>query len=221
MARRLPAYGCALLLALCLAPAALADSGAPGASGGTSAGSAGSSGGSSGGGGTAYGVGTEAERRRTRERVARRRARERRQRRQQGGVFPVRGAWSYGDRFGVGRDGGTRQHMGQDIPAAEGTPLVAVRSGTITTTGYQAGGAGYYLVLKDARIDFSYVYMHLRAGSRTVSEGERVSSGERVGAVGSTGDATGPHLHFEVWRGRWLDGGQAVDPLPYLKRWER
>jgi murein DD-endopeptidase MepM/ murein hydrolase activator NlpD len=63
--------------------------------------------------------------------------------------------------------------------------------------------------------------MHLEAGSTAVSEGEHVNAGTRLGAVGATGDATGPHLHFEEWIGPWQAGGQPVDPLPLLQSWER
>jgi murein DD-endopeptidase MepM/ murein hydrolase activator NlpD len=193
-------------------------------------------------GGTRYGVGTAAERaaararrraaaRRARELAARARERAAQERRRQeaarrrrqasagDGVFPVTGGdWSYGDRFGVPRPGG-RTHMGQDVPAPEGTPLVSPRDGTVTDRGYQEGGAGNYLAVKDASRDVSYVFMHLVTGSLRVGEGDRVARGEQIGRVGSTGDATGPHLHFEVWIGGYADG-RAVDPLPYLKRWE-
>ena len=47
-----------------------------------------------------------------------------------------------------------------------------------------------------------------------------VRGGQRIGAVGTTGDSTGPHLHFELWIGRWFDGGHAVDPLPTLRSWD-
>jgi murein DD-endopeptidase MepM/ murein hydrolase activator NlpD len=49
--------------------------------------------------------------------------------------------------------------------------------------------------------------------------GQTVRTGQRLGDVGSTGDASGPHLHFEVWQGPWQAGGRAADPLPYLKSW--
>jgi peptidoglycan hydrolase-like protein with peptidoglycan-binding domain len=134
-------------------------------------------------------------------------------------VFPIRGWHSYGgsgSRFGAPRSG--HRHQGQDIAASSGTPLVAVTSGTVYYRQYQAGGAGYYVVIRgnDRR---DYVYMHMR-GPAWVAPGERVRPGTRVGSVGSTGTSKGPHLHFEMWTAHWYAGGHPFDPLPYLKRWD-
>ena len=88
------------------------------------------------------------------------------------------------------------------------------------TTAYQAGGAGYYVVLHgaDAR---DYVFMHLLAGSTAVAKDQAVVAGQRLGLVGATGDATGPHLHFEIWPDGWYAAktSQPIDPLPQLKAW--
>jgi murein DD-endopeptidase MepM/ murein hydrolase activator NlpD len=137
-------------------------------------------------------------------------------------VFPLVGTFSYGgagSRFGTGRKG--HIHQGQDLAAAEGTPIVAPRGGLIKTVAYQRGGAGHYAVLAASGENRNYVFMHMRTGSVVVHEGQRVRTGQRIGEVGATGDATGPHLHFEVWLGAWFDGGHPVDPLPYLKTWDR
>jgi murein DD-endopeptidase MepM/ murein hydrolase activator NlpD len=136
-------------------------------------------------------------------------------------AFPVAGAHDYGgpdSRFGAPR--GNHTHQGQDVSAAEGTPLVAPRPGTITTVDYQAHGAGYYVVEADADGTHWYAFMHLEAGSTAVTAGEHVTPGQRLGAVGTTGDAQGPHLHFEEWVGPWQDGGHPVDPLPLLLSWD-
>jgi hypothetical protein len=138
-----------------------------------------------------------------------------------GHVFPLRGVFSYGGpdaRFGAKRDG--HIHQGQDLLAAEGTPVVAPRSGTIEYVGYQAGGAGYYVVLDGDGEDLDYAFMHLQQGSTLVVKGQPVDQGQRLGSVGRTGDAQGDHLHFEVWQGPWYAGGHAVDPLPYLQLWQ-
>jgi murein DD-endopeptidase MepM/ murein hydrolase activator NlpD len=87
---------------------------------------------------------------------------------------------------------------------------------------YQAKGAGHYVVVggSDGR---DYVFMHLRTGTTLVREGQVVRTGQRLAEVGSTGGSSGPHLHFEIWEGGggWYDGGHPVDPLPYLKSWDR
>jgi murein DD-endopeptidase MepM/ murein hydrolase activator NlpD len=135
-------------------------------------------------------------------------------------VFPVRGPHSYGgagSRFGAPRSGHT--HKGQDVAAAEGTPLVAVHDGTVHARQYQAGGAGHYVVIHgDDGSDSVYMHMPRRA---IVAPGEQVMAGERIGRVGSTGASTGPHLHFELWTPHWFDGGSAYDPLRKLQRWDR
>jgi murein DD-endopeptidase MepM/ murein hydrolase activator NlpD len=136
-------------------------------------------------------------------------------------VFPIRGPHDYGgsgSRFGAPRSG--HSHGGQDVAAASGTPLVSVTSGRVSQVRYQAGGAGYYVVIQgDDRTD--YVFMHLReSASGWVSPGQRVRAGQQIGRVGSTGASTGPHLHFEMWTPHWYDGGKRFDPLPHLQKWD-
>jgi murein DD-endopeptidase MepM/ murein hydrolase activator NlpD len=134
--------------------------------------------------------------------------------------FPVVGHFSFGGpdaRFGASRPG--HIHQGQDLVAESGTPLVAPHAGTISWVKYQAGGAGYYVVLHstDGR---DYVFMHLLQGSVAVKQGDVVPTGKLLGRVGATGEASGPHLHFEVWvGGPWQFGGHPVDPLPLLQSW--
>ena len=135
-------------------------------------------------------------------------------------AFPVDGPHSFGgsgSRFGAPRSGHT--HQGQDIAAAQGTPLVSVHDGVVNTTRYQAGGAGFYVVIRgDDGVDS--VYMHMRE-SAIVQPGQRVRAGERIGYVGSTGSSTGPHLHFELWTPNWYAGGEPFDPLPNLLQWDQ
>src|SRR4051794_5573716 len=133
-------------------------------------------------------------------------------------AFPVVGPFGFGgdgSRFGAPR--GTHTHQGQDVAAAEETPVVSVSAGTVYWRAYQAGGAGNYVVIRSGD-GYDYAYMHFREGS-TVQPGEHVTAGELIGHVGSTGDAEGPHLHFEVWDGPWQSGGHPIDPLPLLKSW--
>lgn len=139
-----------------------------------------------------------------------------------GAVFPVAGAHSFGDaenRYGAPRSG--HLHEGQDILTAEGTPEVAPLAGTITWTAYQASGAGWYAVEHTA-IGFDFMFAHCKAGTLAVSAEQAVSPGSPICQAGQTGDATAPHLHFEIWIGGWqVKGGHSIDPLPYLEAWER
>jgi murein DD-endopeptidase MepM/ murein hydrolase activator NlpD len=65
-----------------------------------------------------------------------------------------------------------------------------------------------------------YVYMHL-AGPASIKQGQPVRTGQQIGSVGSTGESSGPHLHFEMWTQHWRHGGHSFDPRPYLDRWDR
>lgn len=135
--------------------------------------------------------------------------------------FPIRGKHSYGSgagRFGAARSGDT--HQGQDTFAACGTPLVAARGGVVKYQGFQ-GAAGNYLVINAAGTGVDMVYDHLRAPA-LVKKGRHVYTGQPIGNVGETGDATACHLHFELWSAPgWYTGGSPFDPLPTLKAWDK
>jgi murein DD-endopeptidase MepM/ murein hydrolase activator NlpD len=110
-----------------------------------------------------------------------------------------------GDLFGPRGD---RFHSGIDFPAPAGTPVYAARGGQVVYAGWRAGGWGFLVTIAHGSGERT-MYAHL---SRIdVRVGVWVAQGVRVGAVGATGDANGPHLHFEV-RVR----GAAVDPLGAL-----
>jgi murein DD-endopeptidase MepM/ murein hydrolase activator NlpD len=136
-------------------------------------------------------------------------------------VFPVVGPHSFGNaenRFGAGRTG--HIHEGQDVLASEGQQVVAPLAGDIITTGYQASAAGWY-VAEHTHTTFDFFFAHCQAGSLAVSTGQAVHAGQALCKVGQTGDATGPHLHFEMWVGGWQTAtGHPIDPLPYLEAWE-
>jgi murein DD-endopeptidase MepM/ murein hydrolase activator NlpD len=136
-------------------------------------------------------------------------------------VFPVQGPYTFGgegSKFGVARTGHT--HQGQDLAAAEGTPIVTPVAGTVFHVAYQAKGAGYYVVVLGAD-NRHYVFMHLQAHSTVVTKGQAVAAGQRLANVGNTGGSDGPHLHFEIWvNGWWATKASApVDPLPELQAW--
>ena len=138
-----------------------------------------------------------------------------------GAVFPVAGPHSFGNsenRFGAPRGG--HIHQGQDVLTAEGTPVLAPLSGVIESTSYQAGGAGYYVV-EHTGVGFDLFFAHCQVGTFAVSAGQGVSPGQLLCHAGQTGDATAPHLHFEMWVGGWQGtGGHPIDPLPYLEAWD-
>jgi murein DD-endopeptidase MepM/ murein hydrolase activator NlpD len=132
-------------------------------------------------------------------------------------VFPVKGEFNWGQggaRFGASRGG--RAHAGQDVFGRTGTPLVAVRRGVVVETG-DDGGRGNYVALFSPVSRRTYVYLHMNEPSRA-KRGQSVSAGERLGSLGCTGSCSGDHLHFEIRRGRGLEG-PAEDPLPVLRRW--
>jgi hypothetical protein len=139
-----------------------------------------------------------------------------------GAVFPVAGPHNFGgpeNRFGAPRSG--HIHQGQDILSSEGTPILAPMAGVIEQASYQAGGAGYYVVEHTSGA-FDFMFAHCMASSFVVSAHQGVSAGQQLCRAGETGDATTPHLHFEMWVGGWwAPGGHPIDPLPYLEAWDR
>jgi murein DD-endopeptidase MepM/ murein hydrolase activator NlpD len=134
-------------------------------------------------------------------------------------AFPVAGPHSYGEGFGEPRKG--YSHQGQDVLAAEGTPVVAPVAGTITSTDDQPRAAGYYVVEKGAD-GHDYFFAHCQEASTAVKAGDVVTPGQALCRVGHTGDATGPHLHFEAWVNGWRTGPASapIDPLALLKSWD-
>jgi len=102
-------------------------------------------------------------------------------------------------------------HTGIDIPAPEGTPIFAVKDGYVISAASTDGWLGYAIVL-DHGGAYSTVYAHVSAIH--VEEGQFVRQGEFIANVGSTGEASGPHLHFEI-----RVDGRSVDPLDFYIEW--
>jgi murein DD-endopeptidase MepM/ murein hydrolase activator NlpD len=132
----------------------------------------------------------------------------------------VAGPHTYGDGIGAARNGHT--HQGVDILAAEGVPVVAPTAGTIAYVDYQPHGAGRYVV-ENADDGRAYFFAHCRTNSIAVAPGARVAAGSPICGVGHTGDAEGPHLHFEIWVGGWRVDARSrfIDPLAQLRAWDR
>ncbi|GHE49383.1 transglycosylase family protein [Streptomyces cellulosae] len=102
-------------------------------------------------------------------------------------------------------------HTGVDFPVPTGTPVKSVGAGTVVAAGWE-GSFGYQVVVRHADGRYSQ-YAHLSAIS--VKDGQSVGAGQRIGRSGSTGNSSGPHLHFEVRTGPGF--GSDVDPLAYLR----
>ncbi|MER7000280.1 M23 family metallopeptidase [Streptomyces sp. NPDC000410] len=113
--------------------------------------------------------------------------------------------------FGIGGRLWSHRHSGQDFVVPTGTPVRAVHSGTVVEAGW-GGAYGYHVVIKHGPGTYTQ-YGHLSA--LAVHTGQRVGTGQRIGRSGSTGNSTGPHLHFEA-RTRPVYGF-AVPPLAFLR----
>lgn len=119
-------------------------------------------------------------------------------------VCPVRGHHSFGQGWGAGRN-----HKGVDLIAAKGLPLVAITDGVVVRNRtFSAGGKTTLLKANDGRY---YYYAHL---DRYVfpqgdNQSYRVSKGQTIGYVGETGNASGPHLHFEKRTGKYQSTAQS------------
>ena len=133
--------------------------------------------------------------------------------------WPLSSGYSYissyfGNRESPGGIGSTN-HKGIDIPAPTGTPIYAAASGTIVAmlSPAASGGAGYYTKINHDGKGLITEYMHQSKFNPNLSVGDKVKKGDIIGYVGSTGNSTGPHLHFGV-----MVNGVNQNPLNYVKR---
>ncbi|SEB90525.1 LysM domain-containing protein [Streptomyces sp. 2131.1] len=126
-----------------------------------------------------------------------------------GYVHPVPGNHTTAYRAS-GANWSSGSHTGIDFPVATGTSVKAITSGTVVTAGW-GGAYGNQVVIKHADGHYSQ-YGHM--SSLSVSAGQTVTAGQQVGLSGATGNATGPHLHFEVRTGP--EYGSDIDPIAYL-----
>ncbi len=100
-----------------------------------------------------------------------------------------------------------RPHLGVDYAAPSGTPVAAVADGVVTFRGWDRGGGGNTLKIKHTG-NLVTGYLHLSRFAKGIAVGKRVSQGEIIGYVGSTGTSTGPHLDYRIWK-----NGTNIDPL--------
>jgi murein DD-endopeptidase MepM/ murein hydrolase activator NlpD len=121
---------------------------------------------------------------------------------------PINGA-RLSSRFGMRRhpiQGYNRLHKGTDFAAPRGTPIYAAGDGVVEKA-YRSPSYGNYILIKHSGT-WQTAYAHMHNFASGMREGRRVQQGEVIGYVGSTGNSTGPHLHYEV-----LQNGQAVDSM--------
>ncbi|MFF0527402.1 peptidoglycan DD-metalloendopeptidase family protein [Nocardia amikacinitolerans] len=137
------------------------------------------------------------------------------------GIGPIRrtlpmaaGTFTISDTFGS-RNGG---HRGVDMAANDGTPIFSVADGRVVAAG-PASGFGNWIVVDSVDTNgrsYSAVYGHMWDHGVLVRVGESVRAGQQIGMVGSAGESSGPHLHFEIVPGGRFTGGRQIDPLPWL-----
>ena len=124
---------------------------------------------------------------------------------------PVRTA-AFTSGYGVRSDpfkGGAARHMGIDLAGPVGTPIYATADGIVEEAGWNSGGYGNLVKVGHGKgIETRYGHM----SAILVKAGQRVTRGQQIGRMGSTGRSTGSHLHYEVR----IDG-RAVNPIPFMK----
>ncbi|MEU7842371.1 M23 family metallopeptidase [Micromonospora sp. NPDC049114] len=109
----------------------------------------------------------------------------------------------YGQRWGT-------LHAGIDLALPSGTPIHAAAAGTVTQAGDAADGYGNSVFIDHGN---GYLTHYAHQSRIAVTVGQKVKAGQVIGYEGATGDATGPHLHFEVHQGMW----NQIDPAPYMR----
>jgi murein DD-endopeptidase MepM/ murein hydrolase activator NlpD len=127
-----------------------------------------------------------------------------------------------------------KHHNGVDYASAVGTPVYAIYKGTVIFAGPstiklpsgEPGGGGYIVKIRH-KVNGEWItssYMHLKKGSIAaagIRKGMKVIEGQKIGESGNTGASTGPHLHFEIQRGKYYiytsNGTRYTEPVSYIK----
>lgn len=125
--------------------------------------------------------------------------------------------WPVADRYSYVSQGYRTGHKAYDIASSSGKPVVPMRDGKVVFAGRKSNCGGYQVYVAHGNGLYS-AYYHLKAGTIVVSKGKLVDGQRtRLARVGASGCATGPHLHFEVWRGfPWAGGSYRVNPWKYI-----
>ena len=124
-----------------------------------------------------------------------------------------------------------KHHNGVDYASAIGTPVKAIANGRVIYAGAsrlkfpngEPAGGGFIVKIRH-KVNKEWItsaYMHLRKGSLTVKKGDLVREGQVIALSGNTGESTGPHLHFEIQRGKayiWTNNGtRYTEPISYIR----
>ncbi len=126
-------------------------------------------------------------------------------------AIPVKAGFRFTSGFGYRRDpktGGRRMHAGVDFAGPVGTPLYATADGVVVHAGWSSGYGRLVKIQHEFGIETRYAHL----SRLSVNVGQRVSRGQRIGDMGTSGRVTGPHLHYEV-----RVGGNPVNPMIYIK----
>ncbi|MFT4149657.1 MAG: DUF5930 domain-containing protein [Paracoccaceae bacterium] len=126
-------------------------------------------------------------------------------------AMPVKDSFRWTSGFGYRSDPlgkGTRMHTGTDLAGSYGTPIYATGDGVVIHAGWENGYGRSVVVQHDFGIKTRYGHM----SQIRVSEGQKVSRGDRIGDMGNSGRSTGTHLHYEV-----IIGGKPVNPMTFIK----
>jgi murein DD-endopeptidase MepM/ murein hydrolase activator NlpD len=129
-------------------------------------------------------------------------------------TWPVPDSYRITSHFGLRKDpftGARKGHNGTDIGAPQGTKIVAASGGIVIVAEYLRGYGNTVIIEHGNNV--RTLYGHIRNNGTKVKVGDTVKKGQKIAEVGSTGNSTGPHLHFEVH-----ENGKQIDPMKYLKR---
>lgn len=137
---------------------------------------------------------------------------------EKGFLWPLPGYLTLTSKFGWRTSpitGRSEYHLGTDIPAPRGTSILAAKSGLVTTSTSHYSYGNYVVVTHSDGTQTLYAHM----SKRGVNKGDVVSQGQVIGYVGTTGNSTGNHLHFEIWKNGQRTNAENYFSLPFVRRY--